>query len=241
MPTVLVTGASRGLGLELVRQYAVDGWDVIACARDPQRATALAGLAATRGGGHVEVEPLDLVDSGSIAALAARLGERPIDVLLNSAGTMGRGSFAAEGIAFGRFGSCDPDDWLEVYRVNVIAPMQLAETLVGNVARSAQRKIVSLTSVIGSIGGNTAGSLYKYRASKAALNAVMRSMAIDLAASHGIVAVPLHPGWTRTDMGGPRATLDVVTSVRGMRAVIAGLTPEKAGRFWAYDGSELPW
>lgn len=241
MPTVLVTGASRGLGLELVRQYAADDWDVIACARDPQRATALAGLAETYGAGRIGVQPLDLVDTRSIAALAARLGERPIDVLLNVAGTMGRGSFALEGLPFGRFGTCEPDDWLEVYRVNVIAPMQMAEALVGNVARSSQRKIVSLTSVIGSIGGNTAGSLYKYRASKAALNAVMRSMAIDLAASHGIVAAPLHPGWTRTDMGGPRATLDAVTSVRGMRAVIAGLTPEKAGRFWAYDGSELPW
>ncbi len=243
MPTVLVTGASRGLGLELVRQYAADGWDVIACVRDPARATALAALAAVSqpGAGHVVVEQVDLVDTASIAALAARLGERPIDVLLSAAGTMGRGSFAEEGLAFGGFGHCEPDDWLEVYRVNVIAPMQLAEALVGNVARSAQKKIVSLTSVIGSIGGNTVGSLYKYRASKAALNAVMRSMAIDLAASHGIVAAPLHPGWVRTDMGGPRAPLDSMTSVRGMREVIAGLTPEKAGRFWAYDGSELPW
>lgn len=243
MPTVLVTGASRGLGLELVRQYAADGWEVIACVRDPARATGLAALAAASApaAGRVGVEPVDLVDTGSIAALAARLGGRPIDVLLNAAGTMGRGSFAEEGLPFGRFGACEPDDWLEVYRVNVIAPMQMAEALVGNVASSAQKKIVSLTSVIGSIGGNTMGSLYKYRASKAALNAVMRSMAIDLAASHGIVAVPLHPGWVRTDMGGPRAPLDAVTSVRGMREVIAGLTAEKAGRFWAYDGSELPW
>ena len=234
MPTVLVTGASRGLGLELVRQYAADGWSVIACARNPARVTEL-------GAAGVTVETLDLDHTDSIAALAARLAGRPIDVLLNAAGTMGRGSFAAEGLAFGHFGTCDPADWLEVYRVNVIAPMQMAEALVDNVARSAQRKIVSLTSVIGSIGGNTVGSLYKYRASKAALNAVMRSMAIDLAASHGIVAVPLHPGWVRTDMGGPRAPLDAPTSVRGIRAVIAGLTPERAGRNWAYDGSELPW
>ena len=154
---------------------------------------------------------------------------------------MGKGSFAAEGIAFGRFGSSDFDDWMQVLRINAIGPMKMAEAFVAHVAASQQKKIVALTSVIGSIGRNSVGSLYAYRASKAALNAIMRSMAIDLQKSHGIVAAPIHPGWVKTDMGGPRADIDVVTSITGVRNVIAGLDAERSGRFWMYDGSELPW
>jgi NAD(P)-dependent dehydrogenase (short-subunit alcohol dehydrogenase family) len=240
MPTVLVTGAARGLGLELVRQYAADGWTVLACVRAPARATALAALAAGASG-RIELHPLDLDDHATIDTLAAQLAQRPIDVLLNNAGTMGQGSFAAEGLAFGRFGSSDFADWDRVFRVNVMGPMKMAEAFVAQVAASSQRKIVALGSVAGSIARNRGGSLYAYRASKAALNAVMRSMSIDLLKSHGIVAAPLHPGWVRTDMGGPQADIDVVTSAAGLRNVIAGLDAERAGRFWMYDGSELPW
>ena len=189
----------------------------------------------------MEIHALDLDDHASVDALAARLAGRPIDVLLSSAGTMGKGSFAAEGLAFGRFGSSDFDDWAHVYRVNVMGPMKLAEAFVGHVAASGQKKIVALTSIVGSISRNTAGSLYGYRASKAALNAVMHSMAIDLLKTHGILAAPVHPGWVKTDMGGPRADIDAVTSVAGIRNVIAGLDASRAGRFWMYDGSELPW
>jgi NAD(P)-dependent dehydrogenase (short-subunit alcohol dehydrogenase family) len=240
MPTVLVTGAARGLGLELVRQYAADGWTVLAGVRAPARAGELAAL-ADGARGRVEVHALDLDDHGSVDALAARLAGRPIDVLLNSAGTMGQGSFAAEGIAFGRFGTSDFDDWGQVFRVNVMGPMKMAEAFVGHVAASDQKKIVALTSVIGSIARNTVGSLYAYRASKAALNAVMRSLSIDLRKTHGILAAPIHPGWVRTDMGGSRADIDAPTSVAGIRNVIAGLDGARAGRFWMYDGSELPW
>jgi NAD(P)-dependent dehydrogenase (short-subunit alcohol dehydrogenase family) len=240
MPTVLVTGAARGLGLELVRQYAADGWTVLACARAPAQAAALEALAAGAAG-RVEVHALDLDDHATVDALAARLAGRAIDVLLNAAGVMGHGSFAAEGLAFGRFGRSDFDDWEQVLRVNTIGPMKMAEAFVGHVAASRQKKIVALSSVVGSIGGNRAGSLYAYRASKAALNAIMRSMALDLGKSHDIVAAPIHPGWVRTDMGGPRADIDVATSVAGMRRVIDGLDAARAGRFWAYDGSELPW
>jgi len=240
MPTVLVTGAARGLGLELVRQYAADGWTVLACVRAPARASELATL-AEGAGGRVELHTVDLENHATVDALAARLVHRPIDVLLNSAGTMGQGSFAQEGLAFGRFGTADFDDWGHVFRVNVMGPMKMAEAFIEHVAASEQKKIVALTSVIGSIARNTIGSLYAYRASKAALNAVMRSMSIDLRKSHGIIATPIHPGWVRTDMGGPRADLDAVASVTGIRAVIAGLDAERAGRFWMYDGSELPW
>ena len=240
MPTVLVTGAARGLGLEFVRQYAADGWQVLACVRTPARATELATLAAASGG-RVEVHALDLGDHAGIDALAARLAGRAIDVLLNSAGIMGRGSFAAEGLAFGAFGKSDFDDWAEVSRINVMGPMKMAEAFVGHVAASQQKKIVALSSIVGSIAGNRAGSLYAYRASKSALNAVMRSMSIDLQKRHGILAAPVHPGWVRTDMGGDRADIDAPTSVAGIRQVIASLDAARAGRFWMYDGSELLW
>jgi NAD(P)-dependent dehydrogenase (short-subunit alcohol dehydrogenase family) len=119
--------------------------------------------------------------------------------------------------------------------------MKMAEAFVQQVARSGQKKIVSLTSIVGSIAKNNVGSLYSYRGSKAALNAVMKSLAIDLGRKHQIIAIPLHPGWARTEMGGPKADIDATTSVAGMRAVIAGLDKSKAGRFWMYNGEELPW
>jgi NAD(P)-dependent dehydrogenase (short-subunit alcohol dehydrogenase family) len=245
MPTVLITGAGRGLGLEMARQYAADGWQVIGTVRDAARATEFVALAATSGD-RVRVETMDVADHASIDALANRLrapdgAAQPIDVLINSAGTMGSGNFAQQGIAFGRFGKSDFPDWEMVFRVNVIGPMKMAEAFVGHVAASEQRRLVALSSIIGSIAKNEIGGLYAYRATKAALNAVMRSLAIDLGRKHRIVAAPIHPGWVRTDMGGPRADLDAATSVAGIRQVIAALDADKAGRFWMYDGTELPW
>ena len=240
MPTVLVTGASRGLGLEFTRQYAAAGWQVLACARDPAGAAALQEASAAAPG-RVTLHALDVADHASIDRLATQLEGAAIDVLLNCAGTMGNGNFAAQGLAFGRFGGTDYADWERVLRINVLGPMKMAEAFVGQVARSEQRRIVTLTSILGSIARNTRGSLYGYRSSKAAVNAVMKSMAIDLAASHGIAATAIHPGWVRTDMGGPRADIDAPTSVAGMRRVIDALTVESAGRYWMYDGSTLPW
>lgn len=240
MPTVLVTGTSRGLGLEFVRQYAADGWHVLACARRPDAAAGLQSLAATHGG-RVRLLELDVEDHAAIERRSGDLADAAIDVLINSAGIMGRGSFAIEGAGFGAFGHTDFGDWARVFRVNVAAPMKMAEAFVEQVARSQQKKIVTLTSMLGSIALNRIGSLYAYRASKAAVNAMMKSMAIDLAKSHGIAATALHPGWVRTDLGGPNADIDVVTSVAGMRRVIAALDTGNAGRFMVHDGSELPW
>jgi NAD(P)-dependent dehydrogenase (short-subunit alcohol dehydrogenase family) len=242
MPTVLVTGASRGLGLELTRQYAAagQGWRILACVRSPSTATALQALAADSAG-CISVRTLDVEDHSSIERLATELADESIDVLINSAGTMGRRSFAEEGKKFGRFGDSDYADWAQVFRLNVMGPMKMAEAFVEHIARSEQKKLITLSSILGSIEKNTIGGLYAYRASKAAVNAIMRSMAIDLARSHGIIATALHPGWVRTDMGGPQADIDAVESASGMRRVIAGLDASKAGRYWVYDGSELPW
>lgn len=239
MPTVLLTGASRGIGLEFVRQYAADGWRIHACARDPDSAAGLQALAA-QAAGNVIVHALDVSDFAAIDALARRLQGVPVDVLLNCAGWMGSRSADRGGVSVDQFGNSDYAEWDTMFRVNSFAPMKMAEAFVGHVAAGEQRRIVSLTSRMGSIGDNSSGGYYAYRASKAALDAITRSQAIDLA-KHGILAVVVHPGWVRTDMGGDKAPLEPATSVRAMRKLIAQLTPEKTGRFWNYDGKELPW
>lgn len=228
-PHVLVTGANRGLGLEFVKQYLADGWRVIACCRNPLSSSALIALTASSGG-RLTVRELDVADSGQIERLAAILAGEAIDVLINNAG------FYPEG----EFGHVDAADWETAFRINTMAPMKMAECFVEQVARSGQRKIVTLSSKMGSIADNGSGGSYIYRSSKTAVNMVMKSLSIDLAA-RGIAVGVLHPGWVLTDMGGPNALIDATQSVSGLRRVIAGLTLENAGRFIAYDGKEIPW
>jgi NAD(P)-dependent dehydrogenase (short-subunit alcohol dehydrogenase family) len=239
MPTVLITGAGRGLGLEFVRQYAADGWTVIATARTPDRHAELATLTKAAAG-RIKLHALDVTDHAAIDGLAARLEGVAIDVLINNSGTMGVHSYAGQGMQAQRFGSSDYEDWLNQFRVNALAPMKMSEAFVEHVARSLQKKIVTLSTVLASVGGNNLGGLYAYRSSKAAVNAVMKSMALDLA-RRGIIAVPVHPGWAATDMGGPNAQVRPQHSVAGLRQVIAGLSKDKSGRFWQWDGKELNW
>jgi NAD(P)-dependent dehydrogenase (short-subunit alcohol dehydrogenase family) len=224
--TVLVTGAGRGVGLEFARQYAADGWRVIATCRDPGKASALRGLE-----GDVDVRALDVADLDAIAKFADALQDEAIDVLINNAGIMG-GSQS--------LGSIDYEDFARALRVNAMAPLRLAECFAPHVARGTDKRIASLSSIMGSIGNNASGGYYNYRASKAALNAAMKSLAADLAPK-GIVVVVFHPGWVRTDMGGASAPVTPEASVAGMRALIAGLKPADAGRFFTYEGRELPW
>jgi NAD(P)-dependent dehydrogenase (short-subunit alcohol dehydrogenase family) len=234
MATVLITGANRGLGLGLTKLYAQDGDKVHACCRNPDSASDLKAIE-----GNVVIHALDVEDPKSITALKAAIGDEPIDILLNVAGYYGTAIVSAPG-GMQDFGTSNYDDWEKIHRINVIGPMRIAEAFVDNVAASDQKKLITLSSILGSIGGNDVGKMYPYRASKAGVNAIMRSMSFDLK-DRGIIAVPLHPGWVRTDMGGPTADIDTETSVSGMKEVIAGLTPDQAGRFLAYDGGELPW
>ncbi len=241
MPTVLITGANRGLGFGLVQLYAADGWRVLACCRNPEGSSGLAALVAGSGGA-VTAHRIDMEDHASIDAVAQALAGQPIDLLLNVAGYYGRAIMTEPG---GRqeFGASDFDEWARIYRINVMGPMKMAEAFVEHVAASDQKKIVNITSVVGSIaliGSATGGALYGYRASKAALNAVTRAMAHDLK-GRGITVTPLHPGWVRTEMGGPSASISPEESVTGMKRVIDALTPAESGAFLAYDGSTLPW
>ncbi len=236
MPVVLVTGASRGLGLEFTRQYAMDGWRVWACARQPG---ADLGELADKWPA-VTVVRLDVTDHAAIERLAMELADEPVDVLVNNAGVTGHRDFGAGAEGEQGFGHSDFTIWERAWRTNVLAPMKMAEAFVAQVARSEQKKIITLTSMMGSNTLNTSGGMYAYRASKAAANAVMKSMSIDLA-PRGIVAVALHPGWVRTAMGGEKAPLDAATAVAGMRQVIAGLGTAQLGQFLAWDGGTLPY
>lgn len=232
MPTTLITGTNRGLGLEFVRQYAAAGWRVHACCRTPGKADALNRLAADSNGAII-VHALDVADFDQIDRLANALSGESIDLLLSNAGIYpDRDSHG--------FGEINYDAWSLAFRVNTMAPLRMAEAFVEHVARSGGRKIALVTSKMGSIDDNGSGSYYVYRSSKTALNMVAKSLALDLA-PRGITIGLLHPGWVKTDMGGPDAWITPEQSVSGMRRVIERLTRADSGKFYAYDGQPVPW
>jgi NAD(P)-dependent dehydrogenase (short-subunit alcohol dehydrogenase family) len=231
MPSVLVTGANRGLGLEFVRQYAAAGWRVYATCRDPAGAQALRAL-ARQTGERVTVHALDVRDRAGIRVLAAELSGQPVDVLLNNAAIWG--SVAQD------LGQLDDRVWAQVLDVDVLGPVRVTEAFVDHVGASTRRTVVVLSSRLGSIAGNDSGGRYMYRSAKAAANAMVRSLAVDLA-PRGVICIALSPGWVRTDMGGPAAPVSPEDSVTGMRRVIDGLDLGSTGRFLVYDGSTLPW
>ena len=234
MPTVLITGANRGLGLGLVRAYLADGWHVIAVVR--QSSPQLERIDT----GRLEVRHCDLVDDDDLAALARSLADRTIDVLINNAARMAQPPDSPVEHGTQGFGNFDRALWRDVFDINLFTPMALSELLIDAVARAPRGRIITLSSMLGSQAMNDSGGLYAYRASKAGVNAIAKSMAVDLA-DRGVIAIAMHPGWVRTDMGGSEAPLDIDTSVRGMKTVIDGLGPEDSGRFLGWDGAELPW
>lgn len=236
MSTVLLTGANRGLGLGFAEAYAGMDWQVIACCREPS--SELKALGQTYP--NLRIELLDVADHAAIDALAEKLKDLAIDVLLNNAGTYGRLGFAQGGVAHQSFGNTDYENWEQVLRVNVFGPMKMAEAFVAHVEASEQKKIVTLSSMLGSMGLNDIGGMYAYRTSKAAVNMMMHSMGTDLAA-RGIISVALHPGWARTDMGGPDADIDPAEAVSGVVDIIRGLNTDHLGQLTAYDGSVLPY
>ena len=228
--TVLITGANRGIGLELTAQFAADGWNVLACCRQPQAAADLQALQARHP--HIEVFELEVTDYARVAALSAQLGSRSIDLLLSNAGVYG-----PKGIDFG---AVDPAQWREVLEVNTIAPLMLAQAFIEQVAASQRKLIAVISSKVGSIADNGSGGSYLYRSSKTAVNQVVKSLSIDLA-GRGISVLSLHPGWVQTDMGGPNAEIGVAQSVAGLKAILETAGAAQNGCFIEYDGSPIPW
>lgn len=226
--TVLITGANRGIGLEFVRQYLQDGWRVLATCRQPEAAKALNAL-QDQYPQSLRVEELNVTDWAAVKALGKVFKNESIDLLINNAGLYGDRSQS--------LGQTDVDDWLNVLAANTIAPLKVVEALLPCLAPRA--RIATLTSLMGSMADNGSGGNYVYRSSKAGLNAVIKSLSLDLEGRH--ICVLFHPGWVLTDMGGPGAMISVDTSVSGMRSVIEQLTPEHSGSFLRYDGKELPW
>jgi NAD(P)-dependent dehydrogenase (short-subunit alcohol dehydrogenase family) len=231
MPTVLITGASRGIGFEFARQYAAEHWRVFAACRDPARAVALQDLAQTARD-RISVASLDVTDAGSVRDAAAALADVAIDLLINCAGITG-----VSGQSTGRV---DYGSWARVLDVNTMGPMRVLEAFADRVARSERRLVVTITSGMGSLADNTSGGSIAYRSSKAAVNMVMRSAAIELAPRR-IICVLINPGWVKTDMGGPGATLSPQQSVSAMRRLIETLGPDHSGKFYHYDGREYAW
>ncbi|MEL6874869.1 MAG: SDR family oxidoreductase [Pseudomonadota bacterium] len=221
MSTVLITGANRGLGLEMARQYADNSWEVIGTARQPDKAEELNAIDG------VETMELDAADEASVRKFADTLGNRPVDLFINNAGIYGPADF-------------DRSGWLDLFNVNVVAPVELANSLKDNVAGSNQKKMIVLSSQVGSIAENDTGSMMYYRSSKAAVNQAWKSLALQWQ-DDGLTLAMMHPGWVQTDMGGPQAPLTPKESVSGMRQVIDNLSPEKTGHFYDYDGREIPW
>jgi NAD(P)-dependent dehydrogenase (short-subunit alcohol dehydrogenase family) len=231
MPSALITGANRGLGFEFARQYLVDGWQVYATCRDPASASELRRLTETSDD-KLWMLAMDVTDPASIDAAATELDGQAIDLLLNNAGIIGpRGQ---------TIGNIDYEAWAEVLAFNTMGPMRMSEAFVEHVARSDRKLIVTLTSGMGSIADNTSGGSILYRSSKAAVNMVTRSLAIDLA-PRGITCVVVNPGWVRTDMGGPNANLQPAESISALRRLIATLVPEQSGKFFNHTGREYPW
>ncbi len=229
MTTVLITGANRGIGLEFARQYAADGAEIIACCREPAKADALNALA--KSSPNVRIAALDVTNSNSIAALAQDLKGTPIDILINNAGVGGPRE-RAQGII-------PAETWLKIFAVNSVAPVAVAIALHGNLMAGKDKKLVTITSQLGSIA-NHGGGAYPYHASKAAVNSFMRGLAREWARD-GISVGIFHPGWVQTDMGGTNAPVTPPQSVSGLRAQIAKLSLPNSGTFRDYTGKEIAW
>jgi NAD(P)-dependent dehydrogenase (short-subunit alcohol dehydrogenase family) len=232
MQTTLVTGANRGIGLEFCRQYAADGWRVLACSRYPEKSDALNKLAAQYPE-LIKIHALDVADHVQIERLAQVLADESIDLLINNAGIYPDSDKSG-------FGHTDYAEWVQAFRTNTMAPLKMAETFATQITRSQQKTIVTITSQMGSIADNSGGGSYLYRSSKAALNMVVKSLAIDLKPL-GITAVVFHPGWVKTDMGGANALITAEQSVSGMRKVIDRLAIADSGKFFGYDGQVISW
>jgi NAD(P)-dependent dehydrogenase (short-subunit alcohol dehydrogenase family) len=223
-PTVLVTGANRGLGLEFAKQLQAKGYKVIGTARSPERATELKATGA-------RVEQLDVASQTSVEALATALQGVPIDILINNAGMASRADSSLDTLDF---------ELMErTFQVNSLGPLRVTQALLPNLQAGKEKTIINISSRLGSIELSS-GGLYSYRTSKTALNQINKLVSVELA-PQGFTSIVMHPGWVKTDMGGADAPENIPESISGMLAVIESLTVDKTGKFYNFKGEELPW
>jgi NAD(P)-dependent dehydrogenase (short-subunit alcohol dehydrogenase family) len=223
--TVLITGANRGLGLEFVKQYAMDDYQVIACSRKINKKDALHRLQTSFE--NISIHALDVADFSSIDQFA-KTYKQPIDILINNAGVYPDSSM--EHINY--------DAWLDAFKINTLAAFKMTISFLPHLKKGTLKKVASLTSKMGSIDDNSGGGEYLYRSSKTALNMVMKSLSIDLK-SYNLAMITLHP--VRTDMGGPNGLIETDESVDGMKRQIDKLSMKNTGQFIAYDGKKISW
>ena len=230
MARILITGANRGLGLEFVERYLESGDDVIATYRNEETSFELIKMSNKRS--NLKLLHLDVSSKKSLNSFAENLGDSPIDIFINNAGVYGPRNSSFENV--------DEENWIPAIKVNAIAPLLLTQLIIKNIRAGTDKKLIYITSKMGSIDDNKGGGAYVYRSSKTALNAVVKSLSVDLKNENIAVAL-IHPGWVKTDMGGPNALIERDTSVRGMTEVISNLDITSTGNFYNYDGSIIPW
>ncbi|OIQ25862.1 SDR family oxidoreductase [uncultured Vibrio sp.] len=228
MKTVFITGGNRGIGLSLVKRYLHKQWQVHTTYREERSSQELLALATDNS--NLVCHHLDVTNYAQLPALSDALPE--LDLLINSAGYYGpKGS---------QFGQVSVEEWRQVFEINTIAPLKLVEALYPNLLASNTRFIACLSSKVGSIAENTSGGGYIYRSSKAALNSVVKSLSNDLS-NDGFTVLALHPGWVKTEMGGPNALIDTETSAQGLIQVIDTSNSDVSGHFFNFDGTEIDW
>jgi len=223
--TVFITGANRGIGLALARNFTDAGFNVIGTARKPEQATELKETGA-------QVEQLDVTDQASVDAMAQRMAETPIDILINNAGIKGGESKD--------MASLDVENMEWVLNVNTLGPVRVMKALFPNVQSSERKMFVNISSTMGSIERNTWGCCAGYRASKSALNSINKTFAVDFG-KQGVTFVVMHPGYVKTDMNEGQGNITPDQSAVGLMNVITGLDASDNGKFYDWQGSELPW
>lgn len=231
MSTIMIVGATRGIGLELTKQYANEGNQVIACARDTANASLLNEVAS--GSENIKIEQLDIADAGSIQSASSRIGEEAIDSVIIVAGWVG-------GMPDNQtIDNIDIDEWHNTLNINTIGPLLVAKAFKSNLAASGNGNLMILSSQLAASTWPM-GGMYIYSTTKAAVSKVGQILALDWAEDPIIVSI-MHPGWVQTDMGGPTAEITAEESASGIRNVLSGLTKEDSGNFYKWNGDIHPW
>ena len=236
MPRILITGASRGLGLEHAKQYLAKDWEVIATARNPESSPGLKALDSHHADRLRRIQ-MDVTDHLRLEAVAEELAGQSLDILLNNAGTYGPKS-AFEGMYYQSLESMDYDLWREMHELNVMAAFKVAVCFKPHLEAAAHPLLVNMSSDMGSIGNNSIGHAYAYRSSKAALNMLTKGMAIEW---QNLNVIAMAPGWCRTDLGGPEAPVDPVESVRMQQELFERLEFSRSGEFINRFGETVNW